>query len=54
MVEETIAYFKKIDILVNNAGTVHEDPKMRAHIPLGRVGDVREIGLLAVSLASPV
>ncbi len=35
----------------------HEDPqkraKMIAHIPLGRVGDVREIGLLAVYLASP-
>lgn len=35
----------------------HEDPKLRekmmAHIPLGRVGDVREIGLLAVYLASP-
>jgi len=35
----------------------HEDPKllekMLAHIPLGRVGNVREIGLLAVYLASP-
>ncbi len=35
----------------------HEDPKLRekmmAHIPLGRVGDVGEIGLLAVYLASP-
>ena len=36
---------------------IHEDPelkaKMMAHIPLGRVGDVREVGLLAVYLASP-
>ena len=35
----------------------HEDPKLResmvACIPLGRVGDVREIGHLAVYLASP-
>jgi len=35
----------------------HEDPKLRermvACIPLGRVGDVREIGYLAVYLASP-
>ncbi|UCH42351.1 MAG: glucose 1-dehydrogenase [Dehalococcoidales bacterium] len=35
----------------------HEDPKLRermvACIPLGRVGDVREIGQLAVYLASP-
>jgi len=35
----------------------HEDPKLRekmmSRIPLGRVGDVREIGLLAVYLASP-
>jgi len=35
----------------------HDDPKLRekmmAHIPLGRVGDVGEVGLLAVYLASP-
>ncbi len=35
----------------------HEDPESRAkmmtHLPLGRVGDVREIALLAVYLASP-
>jgi len=35
----------------------HEDPKLRemmvACIPLGRVGNLREVGLLAVYLASP-
>ena len=35
----------------------HEDPELKAkmmvHLPLGRVGDVREVGLLAVYLASP-
>ena len=45
------------DFYTKLSAEFHEDPKLRekmmAHIPLGRVGDVREIGLLAVYLASP-
>ena len=45
------------DFYTKLAAPIHEDPKLRArmmaHIPLGRTGDVHEIGLLAVYLASP-
>lgn len=45
------------DFYTRLSAKFHEDPrlkeKMLAHIPLGRVGKLREVGLLAVFLASP-